>query len=202
MTDTILIVDDDSSIREIFTIYLEMAGYRTFTAAGGAECLDLLKTHIPDLILLDLMMEPMDGWETLLEIRHSPSTIHIPVIIITGKSPTSEDFSRYCGLIEDFIVKPVDFKQIAESLHCIIEKNRDLGLMTAQKKGEGQDPALIAEYPRLLRHVRSTNHLLKKFENIPCSDTRVSLKRNEERLMLLHTGLGFPDHLLERDEWG
>ena len=70
--DTVLIVDDDPAIREIFTVYLEMEGYRILAAAGGMECLDLLKTQKPDLILLDMMMEPMDGWETLLAIRSQP----------------------------------------------------------------------------------------------------------------------------------
>ena len=49
-----------------------MGGYTATAVSGGQECLDLLKTQKPDLILLDLMMEPMDGWETLLAIRHHP----------------------------------------------------------------------------------------------------------------------------------
>jgi two-component system OmpR family response regulator len=64
--DTILIVDDEPAIREIFTAYLERGGYTSLAVAGGMECLETLKTQKPDLILLDLMMEPMDGWETPL----------------------------------------------------------------------------------------------------------------------------------------
>jgi CheY-like chemotaxis protein len=199
--DTILIVDDEPAIREIFTVYLEMGGYKSHAVTGGMECLDLLKTQKPDLILLDLMMEPMDGWETLLAIRHYPPSSQIPVIIITGKPPTPEDILQYGGLIEDFIVKPVDFKIIAESFHRIIEKDRELGREIDRIKNGKQDPELLSEYTRLLRLVRVANNLKKRLKDHQCAD-RIPLKKLEERLQWLHKKLGFPDRLLELDKGG
>ncbi len=199
--DSVLIVDDEPAIREIFTVYLEMGGYKFLAVTGGMECLELLKTQKPDLILLDLMMEPMDGWETLLAIRHNPPSSQIPVIIITGKKPTPEDILQYGGLIEDFIVKPVDFKMIAESFHRIIEKDRELYREIDRIKNGEKDPELLSEYTRLLRLVRVAHNLKKRLKDPPSAD-RIPLKKLEEQLQWLHKKLGFPDHLLEQDEGG
>jgi two-component system, OmpR family, response regulator len=199
MMDTILIVDDDAAIREIFTAYLEMTGYRILTAPGGKECLDLLKTQKPDLILLDMMMEPMDGWETLVAIRSFSACRHIPVIIVTGKPPVPEEIMQYGAFIEDFLQKPIDFKQIAESLHSIIEKDRVMRSEINRITKEGQDPAFLDEYIRLIRLVRVV-HALKKRLKDPLWVGRLPLKTSEERLQWLHKKLALPDLLLERDE--
>jgi two-component system, OmpR family, response regulator len=191
---SVLIVDDDPAIREIFTAYLKMGGYAVTAVAGGRECLDFLATGNADLILLDLMMEPMDGWETLSAIRNHPAAGHIPVIIITGKQPVPEDILHYGSQIDDFFVKPVEFDKLVENLHRIIEKARDLDRMSEQKKGEGHDPLLIAEYTRILRFLRIAHKLARRFRDFPWA-ARLSLHSQEERLISLHSQLGFPDHL-------
>jgi two-component system OmpR family response regulator len=196
--DTILIVDDEPAIREIFTIYLEMGGFKSLAVPGGKECLEQLKTQKPDLILLDLMMEPMDGWETLQAIRQDSSSGQIPVIIITGKQPTFGEILKYGGFIEDFIVKPVDFNVVSESFHCIIEKDRELSREMNRIKKEEQYPELLGEYTRFLRLVRVINNLIKRLED-PQWAAKIPLKNMEEQLQLLHKKLGFPDRFLEWD---
>jgi len=197
--DTVLIVDDESAIREIFTLYLERKGFKPHAASGGLECLDLLKTQTPDLILLDLMMEPMDGWETLLGIRQYPPSSQIPVIIITGKQPTSEDILQYGGLIEDFIVKPVDFKIICESFHRIIENDRELVREIDRIWNREQDTGLLTEYASLIRLVNVTKNLEKRLNDRQCID-QIPLKKLEERLQELNKKLGFTEHLQEQNE--
>ena len=85
---TILVVDDSPFIVDVFVTMLERGGYRTVAAYGGEECLEILKTVTPDLILLDIMMEPMDGWETLEKIKENPTTKEIPVLMLTAKQLT------------------------------------------------------------------------------------------------------------------
>lgn len=201
MMDTILIVDDDPAIREIFTICLEMSGFKILAEPGGRECVELLKTQKPDLILLDMMMEPMDGWETLLAIRTSPASRMIPVIIITGKEPTPEEILQYGILIEDFILKPVDFKKIADSFHNVIERDHVLLREIDRKKKEDEDPELLNEYTHLLRLVRVAGNLMKQSVDRPWRD-RIPIKKLEERLQWLHKKMGFPDFLLQRTECG
>ena len=199
MTDTVLIVDDDPAIREIFTVYLEMGGYRILAVSGGMECLELLKTQKPDLILLDMMMEPMDGWETLLAIRSFSDSCQIPVIIITGKHPTPEEILQYGGFIEDFILKPVDFQQVAASLHEVIEKDRILKGEIDRIRKQQPDLELSGEYIRLLRLVRVA-HNLKKRSGVSLWTDPVPLKKQEDRLQWLHEQRGFPDPCRSKDE--
>jgi two-component system OmpR family response regulator len=196
--ETILIVDDDPAVREIFTMFLENGGYRVLAAKGGTECIEVLKTSRPDLILLDLMMEPMDGWETLLAIRHNPVTEPIPVLIITGKQPEPSEIAQYGSMIEDFIVKPVDFSTIVLSLHRTIEKDHDLAREVFRRVREHDDPETVYEYIRLLRLVRITRHLNRRFRNRQWADRKV-FRAQEERLMELHRKLGFPDRFLQHD---
>jgi two-component system, OmpR family, response regulator len=196
---TVLVVDDDPAIREIFCAFLEMGGFATHAVSGGRECLDLLETQTPDLILLDLMMEPMDGWETLRAIRHHPAAGQVPVMIITGKQPVPEDIIQYGDMIEDFIGKPVEFDKLVACLPPTLEKIRDLQRMAAQKKEAGTDPALIAEYTRLLRLVRITQNMIRRYREIPWAE-RISLQKQEDRLVSLHTLLGFPDIFLVQEK--
>jgi len=196
--DTVLIVDDDPAIRDIFSTYLEMSGFKVLTASGGIPCLDLLKTESPDIILLDLMMEPMDGWETLQAIRRNLKACYSPVIIITGKHPVPEDILLYGGFIEDFIVKPVDFQKVVASLHRIIVYVRHMDNEINRIKNQIPDPGLLDEYTRLLRLVNVVHHLGKRLRDASLAD-RVSLSLQEERLLTLHRKLGMPDSLLEQD---
>jgi two-component system, OmpR family, response regulator len=196
---TVLVVDDDPSIREIFCAFLQRGGFSTIAVGGGKECLDLLKLQTPDLILLDLMMEPMDGWETLRAIRNHPVAGEVPVMIVTGKQPVPDDILQYGDMIEDFIGKPVEFGKLVACLPPTLEKIGDLRHSAAQKKEAGMDPALIAEYTRLLRLVRLTQAMIRRYSGIPWAE-RVSLQKKEERLASLHIILGFPDNVLERGE--
>ena len=84
---SILIVDDNADLVELFSVVLTRNGYKTCSAVSGEECLKLLKISTPDLILLDIMMDPMDGWETLTGIRSDRMSQSLPVIMVTGKQP-------------------------------------------------------------------------------------------------------------------
>ena len=88
--DTVLIVDDSSFIVEGLIAFLKKK-YRPIPAHGGAECLELLKRETPSVIILDIMMDPMDGWETLAHIKENPETRHIPVIMFSAIKISPEE---------------------------------------------------------------------------------------------------------------
>jgi DNA-binding NtrC family response regulator len=113
-------------------------------------------------------------------------------MIVTGKQPVPEDILQYGDMIEDFIGKPVEFEKLVACLTPTLEKIRDLHRMTAQKRESGTDTALIEEYTRLLRLVRITQNMSRRYRNIPWAE-RIALKEQEERLASLHTLLGFTD---------
>jgi len=188
---TLMLVDDDPAIREIFSIFLKKTGFQVHVVPGGKECLDFLKTTVPDLILLDIMMEPMDGWETLNAIRNSPATRSIPVIMLSGKEPAPDELRQYGKWIEDYIMKPVDFKTLAGSLTEIIEYHRNMHMEVKRLKIEGFDPAVIDEYCNLRQTIVVSKKLVHRFR-----DTwRVNddgIRMQEERLRQLRVTLGLP----------
>jgi CheY-like chemotaxis protein len=117
---TVLVVDDNSDVRELFELILVSMGYTAIAVPGGRECLEVLKTIKPDIILLDIMMESMDGWETLLGIKASPDTKTIPVIMITGKEATDQEKQKFGGYYADYIVKPVRAEQLRERIEQVL----------------------------------------------------------------------------------
>ncbi|SMG41690.1 response regulator transcription factor [Paenibacillus aquistagni] len=100
---TVLIVDDDSEIRDVIHVYLRNEGYRVLEAADGQEALDMLKSNSVQLIILDVMMPKMDGIKTCLKIRETST---IPIIMLSAKE---EDIDKIIGLTtgaDDYITKP------------------------------------------------------------------------------------------------
>ncbi|MGD1005586.1 MAG: response regulator [Methanoregulaceae archaeon] len=186
---SILIVDDNSTLLELFEIVLKRSGYQTYTASGGRECLALLKNMLPDLILLDLMMEPMDGWETLAEIKKDVRTNNIPIIAVTGKQPTSNEIETYMDEIEGYVIKPLTVKGLSD-LVLNFFKRRDAienELETARKSGF--DQKLLEEYRNLYRSIPVGKIILKLIgRSVPFLETE--LKRREERIEILQHQLG------------
>ena len=100
---TVLVVDDEPRLRDIVRLNLEVEGYRVAEAASGIEAITRLKDDLPDLIVLDVMMPEMDGFETLRRIREVSS---VPVIMLTVRQ---EELDRIRGLeigADDYLTKP------------------------------------------------------------------------------------------------
>ena len=115
----ILIVDDDSNISDLLTLYLENEGYSVKTASDGVEGLSYFKIFEPDLVLLDIMLPKKDGWQVCREIREMSSK---PVIMITAKG---EVFDKVLGLelgADDFVVKPFDMKELSARVKAVLRR--------------------------------------------------------------------------------
>jgi two-component system OmpR family response regulator len=149
----ILIVDDNAELAELFTLLLDNEGYEVRSAANGQEALALALETPPDLVLLDIMMEPMDGWEVLKQLRAMPEHTWTPVVMITGKQPTSEEVTQYGNLIDGYILKPVTALQfvaiVGESLH----QQRRIRDQIAALRAAGADDAFVDEYRVLSRKI-------------------------------------------------
>lgn len=116
---TILVVDDMSQIRGILRFNLRKAGYDVIAANNGEEALmQALCKNPPDLIILDIMMPKMDGYETLRQLRKSDSTKHTPVIFLTAKAQKKDILKGMAVGANDYVVKPFKFVE----LHRKIEK--------------------------------------------------------------------------------
>ena len=115
----IMVVDDDQNICELLRLYLEKDGYTVVIANDGEEALAKFPAENPDLMLLDIMMPKLDGWQVCREIRKKSN---VPIIMITAKGET---FDKVLGLelgSDDYVVKPFDPKEIVARIKAIMRR--------------------------------------------------------------------------------
>ena len=115
----ILIADDDSNIAELISLYLTKEGYETQIASDGKEALKMVGSFSPDLIILDIMMPEMDGYEVCREVRKNSMT---PIIMLTAKGET---FDKVLGLelgADDYMVKPFDTKELVARVKAVLRR--------------------------------------------------------------------------------
>ena len=147
--DTILIVDDSSFIVEGLLALLRTK-YRPLAAYGGAECLDILTKEKPAVIILDIMMEPMDGWETLARIKDNPETRQIPVLMFSAKKISPEEADEHRISIDDFITKPVSPKKIIEAIEKVLARRDTNRTSVGRWRSAGISQEKIDEYLSLV----------------------------------------------------
>jgi DNA-binding response OmpR family regulator len=134
---TVLIVDDSPDIVAMVSYALTRAGYSCITASGGQECLDILTVRKPDVILLDVVMEPLDGWSTLKQIKKNPDTKKIPVLMLTGNCLTAGEARQYHICIEDYVMKPFREEELFAAIGQILARKKTFrdSLPIAEKAG-------------------------------------------------------------------
>ncbi len=103
---SILVVDDDRNLRKIIQTNLELAGYDVSSAASGDEALRILDGMQPDLVVLDVMMPAMDGYEVARRIRRHPSNTHVPIIMLTAKGEVEDKIAGFDAGADDYMTKP------------------------------------------------------------------------------------------------
>ncbi len=115
----VLVVDDEESVRELIELYLKKEGFEVIHAREGKEALRLNGEHHPDLIILDLMLPGLDGWEVCRQIR---STSKVPIIMLTARS---EEVDRIVGLelgADDYVVKPFSPRELVARAKAILRR--------------------------------------------------------------------------------
>ncbi|MEI6293489.1 MAG: response regulator [Methanomicrobiales archaeon] len=168
---TILVVDDNPSIVDIFVSMLEQGGYHVLSATSGEGALEILANSRPDMILLDILMEPMDGWQTLEQIKVGPpSMASIPVMMLTAK-PLSPDEAQKFGLsIEDYINKPITRRALYDAIDRFFQR-RDRMETHMQIAGEsGATPEILNEFRTLCRATDVQKRLLRILEHVAVSE--------------------------------
>ena len=118
----ILIVDDDENICELLRLYLEKDGFDTVVANDGEQAVDYAAKYSPDLILLDIMLPKLDGWQVCREIR---KTSDVPIIMLTAKGET---FDKILGLelgADDYVSKPFDAKEVIARIKAVLRRTHD-----------------------------------------------------------------------------
>ena len=122
MKQKILIVDDDLNICELLRLYLEKDGFETVIANDGEQAVFYAQKYYPDLILLDIMLPKLDGWQVCRQIR---KTMETPIIMLTAKGET---FDKILGLelgADDYVTKPFDTKEVIARVKAVLRRSSD-----------------------------------------------------------------------------
>ncbi len=141
----IMVVDDDSNICELLRLYLEKEDFEVRLAYNGSEALEMFEREKPDLILLDIMMPVLDGWQVCREIRKKSSC---PIIMLTAKG---EVFDKVLGLelgADDYVVKPFEAKEVVARVKAVLRRS-----------GKSQQKSKIVQFDNL--YINMENYELK-----------------------------------------
>jgi len=117
----LLIVEDDTRLLEALRLHLGKAGYEIITAANGLEGLQKMYTHRPDLIVLDVMMPRMDGWETCRRIREMSD---VPIIMLTALGQEDEKVKGLKLGADDYLAKPFGLKELEARVEAVLRRTR------------------------------------------------------------------------------
>lgn len=182
--EKILVVDDEKNICDLLRMYLEKEGYSVIMAHNGVDAVNTFASENPDLILLDIMLPQLDGWQVCREIRKTSET---PIIMLTAKD---EVFDKVLGLelgADDYVTKPFDTKEIVARIKAVLRR------VTAVKESDVKE----VKYDKL--SVNLTNYELK------VNDVVVDTPPKE--LELIYYLASNPDRVFTRDQllddvWG
>jgi two-component system, OmpR family, response regulator VicR len=123
---TVLCIEDEPEMIDLFRIILERKGYNVVGAVGGQEGLDALETTTPDLILLDLMMPDVDGWEVFRQVRANPRLKDAPVIVVTAKAQSIDKvLGLHIAKVDDYITKPFGPQELLSAVERVLGCDQD-----------------------------------------------------------------------------
>ncbi|MBF2015265.1 MAG: response regulator transcription factor [Rivularia sp. T60_A2020_040] len=138
----ILVVDDDLGTRLSISDYLELSGYKVMTANDGQEGLMMVNKHHPDLIVTDIIMPQMNGYELVRRVRQKVEFRLLPVILLTARTQTQERILGYQSGCDLYLPKPFELEELAAAINNLLERSRiiqseyQLSLQENLKKAE------------------------------------------------------------------
>ena len=116
MAEKILIIDDDVDTLRLVGLMLERKGYDIRTASNGAQALVSAKAEHPDLIVLDIMMPDMDGFEVTRRLRADPTTAGIPIAMFTAKGQLEDKVAGYDAGVDEYLTKPIERDELISTI--------------------------------------------------------------------------------------
>lgn len=130
MATTILLIEDDRNISELLQLYLNKEGYRVTAAYDGKQGLEMFRALQPDLILLDVMMPVMNGWDTCRAIR---AESQVPIIMLTAKSETDDKVMGLKSGADDYITKPFEMREVLARIEAILRRTVSVRTVNANR---------------------------------------------------------------------
>lgn len=129
MPDTpkrLVYIEDEQEMIDLVRLILSRKGFEVNGANGGREGLNLVRQNLPDLVLLDLMMPDMDGWDVYQQMKADESTRDIPVIVVTAKAQSIDKvLGLHIAKVDDYISKPFSPQELADSVEKVLARRRE-----------------------------------------------------------------------------
>ncbi len=154
----ILIADDDTHIRELITLFLRNEGFEILEASDGAEALAIVENDQIDLVILDIMMPQLDGWELCKEIRRIDS--NIPLLMVTAKGESGHKIKGFQLGTDDYLTKPFDPMELVMRVKALLKRSMIISSQTIQLGGI----VLNRRSFQVIRGDETLNLPLKEFE--------------------------------------
>jgi len=121
----ILCIEDESEMIDLIRLILGRRGFDVIGASGGVEGLEMIRQEKPDLILLDLMMPDMDGWEVYQQMKADAETSTIPVIVVTAKAQSIDKvLGLHIAKVDDYIAKPFSPQELLSSVEKVLNRSK------------------------------------------------------------------------------
>ena len=124
-TKRILCIEDETEMIDLIRLILSRRGYEVQGANGGKEGIELVRKEKPDLVLLDLMMPDMDGWEVYQQMKADEKTRDIPVIVVTAKAQSIDKvLGLHIAKVDDYIAKPFSPQELLTSVEEVLDRKK------------------------------------------------------------------------------
>lgn len=120
-------IEDEQEMIDLVRLILSRRGHEVIGANGGREGLEAVRNHLPDLVLLDLMMPDMDGWDVYQQMKAEESTRDIPVIVVTAKAQSIDKvLGLHIAKVDDYISKPFSPNELVDSVEKVLARKEHL----------------------------------------------------------------------------
>jgi CheY-like chemotaxis protein len=116
----LLLVEDNEESREGLSRHLRRKGYEVLTAADGRQALEAARTGSPDLVLMDMSLPVLDGWETTRQLKADPQTRHVPVIALTAHAMAGDREKALAAGCDEYDTKPVEFARLLGKVRALL----------------------------------------------------------------------------------
>jgi DNA-binding response OmpR family regulator len=122
----VICVEDEAEMIDLIRLILSRKGFEVIGANGGKQGLEMIREQKPDLVLLDLMMPDMDGWEVYQQVKADEATRDIPVIVVTAKAQSIDKvLGLHIAKVDDYISKPFSPQELLDSVEQVLTKKRE-----------------------------------------------------------------------------
>jgi len=144
MAEKILLVDDDMDTLRLVGLMLQRQGYEVRAASNGKQALSMVQTDLPELILLDIMMPDMDGYEVARQLRANPTTSEIPIIMFTAKTQVDDKVAGFEAGADDYLTKPTQPRELIAHMKAVLARSPKRAAPFAQAGERGYVVAVMA----------------------------------------------------------